>query len=168
MKRAVRTYVTGAVLLATALVVSGGCGVYTFNPRGTSSIKTIAVQRFENRTDQFGLTDRLTEIVIDAFIADGNMKVVSADAADAVLAATLTGYRRAPFQFDENDNVQTYKVILDFDVALIKPSDQSEIWRASLPQEGIYAADTEAEEDGQQRAGQRLVEAIINRTTKSW
>ena len=157
------------VLVLTALVISvSGCGVYTFNPKGSSSIKTIAVERFENKTDQFGLTDRLTEVVIDAFIADGSMKVVSPDAADAILRATLTSYRRVPFQFDENDNVQTYKVLLDFNVSLINPSDQSEIWKEDMPQEGIYAADTETEEDGQQRAGQRLVEAIINKTTKSW
>ncbi len=162
-KRLVLAILSGAV---TLFIVS--CGVYTFNPRGSSSIRTIAVQRFENKTDQFGLTDRLTEIVIDAFIADGNIKVVSAEAADAVLVATLTSYSRVAFQFDENDNVQTYKVLLDFDVSLINPSDQSEIWKERMPQEGIYAADSETEEDGQQRAGQRLVESIINKTTKAW
>lgn len=155
-------------LCAVLVLAVSGCGVYTFNPKGKSSIKTLAVQRFENKTDLFGLTDRLTEVVIDAFIADGNMTIVSADAAEAVLRATLTNYRRVAFQFDENDNVQTYKVLLDFDVSLINPSDQSEIWREAMPQEGIYAADSETEEDGQNRAGERLVEAIINKTTKSW
>ncbi|MBD3404091.1 hypothetical protein GF420_14460 [candidate division GN15 bacterium] len=158
----------GYMALVLLILAVTGCGVYTFNPAGKSAIRTIAVERFDNNTDEFGLTDRLTEIVIDAFIADGNIKVVSPDAADALLQATLTSYRRVANEFDENDNVETYKILMDFSVSLIDADDQTEVWSEAMPQEGIYEAGSETEEDGQRRAGERLVQAIINRTTKSW
>ena len=150
------------------LVLFAGCGVYTFNPKGKSEIKTIAVAPFENTTDQYELTDRLTEIVIDAFIADGNMKVVSESKADAVLHGTLTRYERVPHVFDESDQVQQYKVVMAFDIALKKPQDDSDLWKERMTQEGIYDAVEQTEEDGQQLASERLVETIINKTTKSW
>lgn len=157
-----------AGVLFFALYVISGCGVYTFNPAGKSSIGSLAVQPFENDTEQFGLADRVTELVIDAFIADGNIRIVPQDNAQAILKGTLTGYQRVANQFDENDRVQSYKVIMNFRISLIDPKDQTEIWTEQMNQQGIYDANNELEEQGQQRAAQRLVQAIIDKTTKSW
>jgi hypothetical protein len=154
--------------LAIGLTLLTGCGVYTFNPRGESSFSSIAVEPFENETSQYGLADQMTEYVIDAFIADGNLKVVSSDVADALLIGKLTFYERQVEKFDENDQVEEYKAVMDFQITLQNPKDQSEMWSEKVRQEGIYEADTETEEDGQRRAGERLVEFVLNRTTKSW
>jgi hypothetical protein len=156
-----------AVVLVAGLLLSG-CGVYTFNPAGKSSVGSLSVQPFENDTEQFGLADRVTELVIDAFIADGNIRIVPEDNAQAILKGTLTGYQRVANQFDENDQVQSYKVIMNFQISLIDPKDQTEIWTEPMNQQGIYDANNELEEQGQQRAAQRLVQAIIDKTTKSW
>ncbi len=160
-------YVLPVELLIFTLFLSG-CSVYTLNPRGKSDIKNIAVEPFENKTNEFGLADIITEIVIDAFIADGSLKIVSLDNSDAYLVGTLTRYERVASKFDENDQVEEYKVLMDFEIALKNPKDDSEKWREKITQEGIYNAHDETEEDGQERAGKRLVEAIINKTTKSW
>ena len=155
-------------LLMVAVLVISGCSVYTFNPKGQSDLQTIALLPFENRTDQYELTDRLTEIIIDAFIADGNLKVVSEANADAVLEGVLSRYRRVAYKFDENDQVQQYKVVMDFDISLKDPAKDALLWRETMEQEGIYDAVTETEEIGQERAGALLVEAILNKSTKSW
>lgn len=157
-----------AVLVVGLLAAVVACGVYTFNPRGKSSIATIAVESFENNTAQYGLADQMTEAVIDAFIADGSMKVVSSDVAEAILIGTLTSYERAVHEFDENDQVSQYKVLLGVSISLRNPADQSAFWTEQLTLDGIYQADTETEEDGQRGAGEQLVEAVLNRTTKSW
>jgi len=150
------------------LLLSAGCGVYTFNPKGKSSIKSIAIERFENQTLEHGLADQMTDIVIDAFISDGNLKVVSLENADAVLSGVLTRYERKPYQYDQNDVVESYYVDMNFDITLKNPRDDSEIWKERMSQRGIYMVDEETEEDGRQRAIELLVEAIINKTTKSW
>ena len=150
------------------LFMSISCGVYTFNPRGKSDITTISIEPFNNQTSEFGLTDRLTELVIDEFIADGNLKVVGSAQADAILQGTLLNYQRVPYRFDENDQVQEYKVVMGLEISLIDPDENTEKWKQRMDQEGIYDAVTETEEVGQQRAAERLVEAILNKTTKSW
>ncbi len=145
-----------------------GCGVYTFNPKGKSSITSIAVERFDNQTDEYGLADQMTDLVIDAFISDGNLKVVSIDNAQALLSGVLTSYQRQPYQYDENDVVESYSVDMTFDITLRDPGDETEIWKERLTQRGVYQVGTESEDDGRQRAIALLVEAIINKTTKSW
>jgi hypothetical protein len=157
------------VLLAGLTVgLFSSCGVYTFNPRGKSEISTLAVEPFENSTPQFDLADFMTESVIDAFIAEGSIKVVSFDAAQALLVGKLTRYERLAHEFDENDQVSRYKVQVGVDVALKNPADRSDIWTIQLTLDGIYDADSEAEEDGRRRVAEQLVEAVLNKTTKSW
>ena len=156
----------GSILVLAFL--TAGCGIYTLNPGGKSQLSSIAIAPFENETSQYELSSRLTELIVDAFISDGSIKVLPEDKAGAVLTGLLTRYQRDPYVFDENDQVQQYKVVMDFQVTLTNPKDNTEIWKESMRQEGIYNADTETEEDGQRRASARLVEAIINKTTKSW
>ena len=156
------------VVLVLALVVFSSCAVYTFNPGGKSDIKSMAVERFESKTTEYGLADRVTDLVIDAFIEDGTMDIAAIENADAILEGTLVSYRRSPFNYDENDQVQAYSVTMVFDMALKKPGDDAEIWRETMKQEGVYDVDTETELDGQEKAVALLIDAIITRTTKSW
>ena len=159
---------TTIIIALLILAVATSCGVYSFSPGGKSNIKTIAIERFENKTDQLGLTDQLTDGVIDAFIADGNLKVVSIDNADAVLIGTLVSYQRKPYEYTQSDQVTSYAVTMGFEITMQKPDDGSEIWKERIVQEGIYNIDTETEEEGQAKALDLLVDAVINRTTKSW
>ncbi len=154
--------------LSLLLMLVGACGVYTFNPKGKSTVSSIAIERFENRTPEFGLADQMTDLVIDAFIADGNLKVVSSGNADAVLTGVLIQYERKPYEYDQNDVVESYYIEMDFEIALKNPRDESEIWKEKMSQRGIYQVATETEEDGRLEAIELLVEAIINKTTKSW
>ncbi|MFH1372269.1 MAG: LPS assembly lipoprotein LptE [bacterium] len=154
--------------LSLLLLLVGACGVYTFNPKGKSTVSNIAIERFENRTTEFGLADQMTDVVIDALIADGNLKVVSSDNADAVLTGVLVQYERKPYEYDQNDVVESYYIEMEFEIALKNPRAESEIWKEKMSQRGIYQVATETEEDGRQKAIELLVEAIINKTTKSW
>lgn len=156
------------IIIILLIFGSLSCGVYTFNPKGKSDISSVAVERFTNNTPEFGLADKMTDNVIDALMADGNLNVVSAENADAILTGALVSYERKPYQFTESDEVTSYSVIMNFDIILRKADGDSEIWKERMSQTGIYEVATETEEDGQQKAIGFLVDAIINKTTKSW
>lgn len=145
-----------------------GCSVYTFNPRGKSTLKTIAIQLFENTTGEYGIEDKMTEQVIDAFISDGSIKIVPEENAEALLIGKLISYERKPYDPNENDVVQSYAITMTFEIKLINTLDKTEIWNNNIVQFGVYNIEEETEEDGQQRAIAKLVEDVINKTTKSW
>lgn len=144
------------------------CGVYSFKSSGKSTIGTIAIESFEDRTGQYGLADLLYQSVNDAFIADGNIRVVSADVAEAILMTSLTRYERRVQEYDANDRVSQYKVVINFDLTLRNTADGSDYWTLNVALDGLYNADEETEEDGQREVGVKLVETVINKTTKSW
>lgn len=166
VKRTVKCLLSSGLVIGATFLVS--CSVYTFNPSGKSEISSIAVERFSNQTPEYGLADQMTDIIIDALIEDGSIKVLSIDMAEAILAGVLTSYERLPHKFDENDQVQQYKVVMVFDISLSKSSDNTELWHETMRQEGIYDVEGETEDDGRQEAVSLLVEAIMNKTTRSW
>jgi len=131
-------------------------------------ISTIAISQFENKTIEAGLSNTLTDLVIDAFISDGNLKVVSEADADGVLYGILTSYKREAYNYDEADNVAQYVVKLNFDVTLKKRDSEENFWQEQFYSEGVFDAFEETEEDGQMMAVEKLVQDILNRTTKSW
>lgn len=164
-----KTVVRCACFIAlVGLGLVAGCGVYTFNPRGKAAFQSIAVSRFDNQTVEYGLSDRITDEIIDAFIADGTFKVLPEDAAQTILEGTLTRYDRRPHTYDQNDQVTQYQVEMDFLVTLKNPADGSDIWSERMNQIGVYNLDGETEEDGQRRAIALLIDDIINKSTKSW
>ncbi len=155
-----------SVCLLAILICS--CGVYTFNPRGKSTISSISIERFTNETSEYGLEDRMSDQIIDAFIADGNIKIVSPENAEATLSGALVRYERKPFNPDINDQVEKYQVTMYFKIKLVNNADGVEIWNDQIHQNGEYNLETETEEDAQLIALGHLVDEIINRTTKNW
>ena len=160
------------LLFTIILLFMGSCFVtgcfYSMNPRGAVTVKSVAVERFQNDTPEFGLADQMTDAIITAFIADGTMKVLPKEQAEALLLGTLTRYQRLPYEYDENDQVSAYAVEMDFDILLKKPANDSLLWQEKMSQRGVYNLEAETEDIGRQRALELLVQAIINRTTKSW
>jgi len=161
-----RNFIHIALLTLAAFLLSG-C-FYSFNPKGKLDINSVAIQRFENNTAEFGIEDRMTDAVIDAFIADGTMRVLPSDQAEAILEGSLVSYNRKPYEYDESDQVTSYVVEMDFVIHLKKSGDDSDFWTETMSQRGVYDLLTETEEDARLKAINLLVEAIINRTTKSW
>jgi hypothetical protein len=154
-----------AVAISTLVV---GCGVYSFSSSTLGGIKTIAVPQFENKSLQYGIQEELTSQVIDNFIADNTLKVVSQSDADAVLRGVVTNYERTYYTYDKNDNVSSYRVNITVDFTLEKKDGKVVLERKGMTDFGIYDAAGETEQDGQVRAINKLAQDIVDETTKSW
>lgn len=162
----VRTIVISFVLLACQLL--SACGVYSFNKGGSSEYEALAIERFENSTAEYELADRITDLVIDAFISDGTFQIVPRSAADAILVGSLTGYRTQEYKYDQSDNVESFRLVMDFQIVLKNPKDDSDIWSELITKEAVYDVVDQDEQDAQVEAISRLIDQIITRTTKSW
>jgi hypothetical protein len=154
--------------MALTMIVLTGCGIYSFTPGGKSDVQAIAIQRFDNTTEEHGLADQVTDLVIDAFIADGSLKVVSEENADAVLVGTLVRYEHKPLTYDASDQVSRYEVIMTFDISLKKPNSDDDMWTQRMRHQGQYDVAEQNEDDGRQEAIRLLIGAIIDKTIRSW
>jgi Lipopolysaccharide-assembly len=141
--------------------------IYSFKSSGGALVESISIEQLVNGTNQSGIADRITELVVEAMIADGTIEVVSSSTAEAILSGSLTGYSRRPNAFDESDQVSEYVVTLTVELTLRKRESDQEIWKETFKHEGTYDAATQTEEDGQTRATDLIVVEILNKTTRS-
>ena len=155
-------------LLIVISTVICGCGVYSFSASGKAAFESLNVAQFENNTMEYQLSDRLTDAVIDAFINDNKVQIKEPSQAEAIMNGTVTSYRRVPYTYDQSDIVTEYAVKVTLSIKVVKAETEDVIWEKEFFADGIYDANTEAEEDGQSRAIVLLTADILNQTTQSW
>lgn len=159
------------VLLAVACL--SGC--YSFSARTSSHISSVAVPFFENRTNRYGLDDRLTAAVAQGFLEDGALKVVDEGEADSVLRGSITEYVRKAAVFDEIESVTKVRIVITIDVTYRDLVTGNIVWE----QKGIsgwgeyrpvpYGDEpAETEENGQDEAIEKLVQDILARSIETW
>lgn len=171
-------------LLTLALAVGVflcGCG-YTTSSTLPSSIKTIAVDKFENAIDftseqnretYFPLMEvKLRNAVVDRFLLDGHLRVEDEDAADLALKARLIGYQRDALRYTDNDDVQEYRVRITVDMKVWnRQTDTLEWEEPSFSGEATYfltGAQAKSESEAVADAITDLARRIVERTIENW
>ena len=155
------------VILAIGLTAS--CGVYTFSPSALGGIKSTAIPLFENRTSEGGLSEDLTDKLSRAFINDNTLRVVPESRADAIIRGAVVSYEFEAYTFDQNEVVSEYIVRIGTDIGFYEKKNSKAIWEEQgMSSWGIYNSITETEDDGKERALNKLVEDILNKTVKGW
>ena len=151
------------------LLLTSGCGVYSFSGSGLSGIDTIAIPLFDNQTQEYGLREGLTEKIADMFVQDNTLKVVNERSADSILRGVVTRYARETHTFDEQENPKEYIARIWVKVTFEEKKDKKVVWKEdNLLGWGIYSAQDETEDLGKQRAIDKLAEDIVNKTVKGW
>jgi len=161
-------------LLALAVMamslLGGSCGIYTFSPSALGGIKSIAIPTFENRTTEYGLDDLLTQGISQAFVANNTLKVVPEAQADVIMRGAVTIYSHEPYTVTESESVEEYMCRIGLNIRVGYANSDKILWEdANLSDYGIYSIDDgETQTDGNDRAIQKIVDEILNRTVKSW
>lgn len=118
------------ILLALLLLLSS-CG-YRFTPVGgivPEGSRTIAILSFVNNTNEPYVDVEVTKAVVDEFLADGRLKVVSSEAADLVLKGSVTKFDMTPSGYTPDNYVQSYRVSIGVNVAVEDVKTHKLIWQ---------------------------------------
>lgn len=161
-----------SIYLITLLLIAAvsGCGIYTFSESAVGGAKTIAVPGFENQTSEFDLEVLLSDKLTQALLTDNTLKVVPQNQADLVVTGEIINYEHLPNTYDQNANVTEYKSVITLDIKVEYIKSEKVLWEdKNLSDFGIYSiVDGETQSDGDERALDKLVTEIMNRTVKSW
>ena len=121
------------LLLAAALGLTA-CGASSdiiYKPAAQKlpqHIKKIAVRPFSNKTQQFGLEEKLTLKVIDEFLKNGEYSVAPESAAQGVIVGEINHYILTPIQYDVNLVPTVYKLNVIAGVRLLDKEQNRYLW----------------------------------------
>jgi len=176
--------ITSCCLLATI----AGCG-YTTRSLIADQFKTIYIESSVNKIDITTETDAgykykiyrpaleidITKAVIDKFLLDGNLKPIKEAKADLVLKAELIEFRRDPLRYNDNDDVEEYRISLVVNLKLFDTKENKLVWQensftgdatyfTAFSSTGIVKTDDQAVSDAIDDLSRRIVE----RTVEQW
>ncbi len=112
------------------LLLLSSCG---YHISGTGGIvpegsKTIAVPVFFNATNEPSVDVEVTQAVVDEFMTDGRLKVVSPEEADLALHGRIVLYEVNPLSYTAQSFVQQYGIHLVVDASLEDLRSKKVLW----------------------------------------
>ncbi len=161
-----------ACLLSACSEVSGyrGPSTITIPP----NVQKIGVRPFRNRTQFFGLEDKLRLRVEEEFIRDGRLPFVNREAeADGVVDGEIVNYIRQVVTYDANNQPQEFRLWVIMNVRFIQRADNVLLWEEPrLEQEYRYFVETSpggrTEEEAREVIWDFFARDIVKRTIEGF
>lgn len=162
--RPLRVVAALAVLLAF-----GGCG-YSLRASLPGNYKTVHIPVLENRTQEPGIEDFITQALTTALVNSGMAKMArSADDADAVLEGQIVEYSLTSLAFDATANVTQYRLVIGLSLTLRDRAKNEVVWRQERIDEradfrvaGQVTTTLVREQDAVRRAAVDIARAIVS------
>ena len=124
-----------ALLLSYSLaLVLSSCSKYYYNPAPQilpQYISKLAIRAFANRTQQYGLEDKLTLAVQQQFNIDGRYQITTEDQADGVVIGEISKYILEPLAFDQNHVPTQFKLWILVNVSFYDKIRNQTLWTES-------------------------------------
>ena len=158
-----------SVIIAT-VAASIGCGPYSFTGSSIPShIKSVAIPIFENETAEFGIKEKVTDALLENFVSENILKISNKENADSIIRGTIVRLTDVPFTFDENEIVQEYRVTIYLDLVWHDQVKNSDLFDGKINGWGVYPANSpEERNEGIEKAIERLITEITNKTLSGW
>ena len=158
----------GALALALALAAAG-CG-YSLRASLPANIKTVHIPTLENRTQEPGIEDFVTQALTQALVTSGVARIASnAAEADGVLEGSIVEYSLNSLSFDRVANVTRYRLQIALSLSLRDRRTGEVIWkqdrieeRSDFPVSGQVTQTISREQDAVRRAAVDLSRAIVS------
>jgi hypothetical protein len=94
-----------------------------------ANIKRVSIRLAVNKTQQFGIEDRLTLRTRDEFLRDGRYPILPEANSDGIVQMTITRYILSPVQYDPNLVPTAYKLRILVDLQFIDRATNTALWK---------------------------------------
>ncbi|MBQ3834898.1 MAG: LptE family protein [Elusimicrobia bacterium] len=139
-------------------------------------IKNVYVRPVVNNTNQYGLEDKFTNAIIDEFMRDGRLSVVTnEDESDGVVVCEIKRYTLQPLTYDSNMVTEQYKLWILINVYFIDKHENITLWvEPNMEGIQIYADQVKVgfggmtEDTAREYIWEKLSRDIVKRTVKGF
>ena len=158
------------VLILFGILFVSSCGYYSLKGSLPPHLKTVAVPLFDNQTAEFGITETLTDAVIDEFVRDGSLKIAERSDADVLIEGKIAGISDRAGAYDQQEVVQDVKVYITVRVECTDQVKRQTMWNERITQFGSYdpAEGPDGRMTAYDEAFEKISQEILNKTVSNW
>jgi hypothetical protein len=178
-----------SVFIAVTSTLFSGCG-YSVRSLAYDKSTKIYVRPFENKVDlniaeeysdrnpyrlyRPGMETKITDAVINRFLLDGYLKVVSGEAqADLVLKGELANYEKQPLRYNEaTQDVEEYRANIIVNMTLTDLKNEKTVWVedgfTGYTEFALVGPKAISEDAAINDAVKDLARRVVERTVEDW
>lgn len=176
-------------VIGISAILFSGCG-YSVRSLAYEKNTKIYIKPFENKVDlniseeysdrnpyrlyRPGMETKITDAVIDRFLLDGYLKVVSSEAqADLALKGELTNYEKQPLRLNEaTKDVEEYRANIIVNMTLTDLKKNKTVWAENdfvgYTEFALVGPKAVSEDAAINDAVEDLARRVVERTVEDW
>ena len=122
---------SSVMILVTLVAVLSSCGYHTTPVGGIvpENVKTIAIPVFINSTNEPYVDVEITRAVVEEFLTDGRLQVVSLETADVVMLGRVVRFDLTPMSYTVDSYVQQYMANISVNVSIEEAKSHKVLWQ---------------------------------------
>src|SRR5574337_749200 len=140
-ERGVRSNNIKIIIYLAAVLLASSCG-YHFSGTGAivpEGLKTISIPVFLNETGEPYVDVEVTQAVVEEFMTDGRLAVVSLEDADLALKGRVIKYEVKPLSYNSASSVLQYRVHLVVQASLVNVRSKKVLWQEPRIESGFIS-----------------------------
>jgi hypothetical protein len=157
-------------ILPIAILMAAACGPYSFSGASSPHIKSVAIPIFQDQTSEFGIKERLTDVLIQEFTKDNTLRVTDRRSADSLLEGVIVRVDDRAGAFTSDERVQDIKIFITVHVTYQDLRKRKVIWEEDITQWGTFNPDAgpQSREAGIDEAIAKISGEILNKSVSGW
>ena len=160
-----------AVLCILATILVSSC--YSFKGGSVPShLKTIAIPLLDDQSGsgEPGLSEKVTNNLLDRFRQDNSLQVVDRERADAVLEGSIVSSLDEPYVVKEGEEVTKWRITLAVKASFQDLRLKKTMWERQFSNFALYnaAEGPAARQAGFAAAINKVAEDMVNETVSGW
>ena len=136
------------IILLFIYFLLAGCGFYSLAGSIPSHIKSIAIPLLDNQTAEYGITEDITDNLLEKFTEENILRVVDEDNADSILRGIIKKVEDAPSTFTKEEAVTEYRYTVVLDVEWYDVKNDEVLMKSQYSGWGAYGLSGDSATDG--------------------
>ena len=148
------------LLIFTAIMLSvTSCVYYSMAGSIPPHIKSISIPMVENQTVEFGISEAVTDNLVNQFLESNILKLVEEKKADSILKGKVIHVKDAPYTYTRNESVTEYRFTITMDLEWFDVLKDKVIIKKQYSGFGAYGLNGDISSDEIDNDGDGLIDS---------
>lgn len=121
-------------------------------------IRSIAIPLLENQTAEFGVSEEITDNLLDKFIQENILNIREEDQSDSILRGRITSIKDSPYTYSQQEAVSEYRMTITIEIEWYDVQKDKVILDKRYSEWGAYGYGNDISADGVDNDGDGVMD----------
>ena len=136
-----------------------GCIYYSMAGSIPPHIKSISIPIVENQTVEFGISEAVTDNLVNQFLENNILRLDKENSADSILKGKIISVKDAPYTYTKEESVTEYRLTITIDLEWFDVINDKVIIKKQYSSFGAYGLSGDISSDQIDNDGDGLVDS---------